>query len=103
MPAKPVRNSGIIDSRVSCTVRMHTSDEVVCVALEAIGAVFNHGSIEHRRRVVADFNLLPRLRFLLHSKRDRNKEITCTALGALARGVRMPTALPGLFVSELGL
>lgn len=53
---------------------MHSSDDVCCVALEALSAIFSNGTVEHRLRIL-EYNLFPRLRHLLHSRRERTREV----------------------------
>ena len=63
---------------------MHSSDDVCCVALEALSAIFGNGNVHHKRKII-DYQVLPRLRYLLHSRRERTREIACTALANIAR------------------
>eukprot|EP00039_Didymoeca_costata_P010135 m.135908 g.135908 ORF g.135908 m.135908 type:complete len:733 (+) comp14719_c0_seq2:170-2368(+) len=63
---------------------MHSSDEVCCVALEALSAIFGNGGLHHKERIM-EYNVLPRLRYLLYSRRERTREIACTALVNLIR------------------
>jgi tetratricopeptide (TPR) repeat protein len=77
-----VVNSGACKPLVK--LLMHNSDDVCCVALEALSAIFGNGKVQHKRTVIA-YQVLPRLRYLLHSRRERTREIACTALANIIR------------------
>ena len=86
---------------------MHSSDDVCCVALEALSAIFSNGSTAHKTQI-AHYNVFPRLRYLLHSKRERTREITCSTLANVVRtfssariAARPPAAITMLHRSAL--
>lgn len=43
----------------------HNSDDVCCVAMEALSTIFAHGVKEHKKQILR-CDVLPRLRLLLH-------------------------------------
>eukprot|EP00037_Helgoeca_nana_P029145 m.346710 g.346710 ORF g.346710 m.346710 type:complete len:767 (+) comp27915_c0_seq1:48-2348(+) len=64
---------------------MHPSDDVCCVALEALSAIFSNGTLDHKFKLV-EYNLFPRLRYLLHSRRERTREVACVTLANAMHG-----------------
>ncbi|KAL5249142.1 hypothetical protein ACHWQZ_G018100 [Mnemiopsis leidyi] len=79
-----VLDSGACDTLVK--LLMHSSDDVTCVALEALLAIFTNGNLEQKKYAAITCRALPRLRFLLHNKRERTREIACQALSHIAIG-----------------